>query len=994
MALGDGIRRNIFSVSAAERQRFVNAIVELNNRKFPGSRTDFPAGGVSYWFKMDEIHQATHVHGGPAFLPWHRELCNYFESLLREVDPDLSLHYWDWNQSIAPLFPLFGNTSGDAGEPWLSAKFYDPAAPGDNWRDESVHSNPFTPTWTGHYDLHSNPADPPKARARNVQTGTPPVGTGDWPSDSNFINAASFSDFDSLMQGPAGNAHSEAHSWLGLGNAHTSFRDPLVFLMHSNVDRLWAMWQTQPGHTDRLDPNQVYGTLGSDPEINEPLLPWAGTGPWPTRPWYTPENEQFTKTSKHPTVVRPPCYDTLPISPPAITLDTPSINFNDVPVGETAARAIVFTALSCDDLHFSITAGPTVLTGPPGTAFGTFPAPLGTSVVIPHISSVTPPKGRLWISYKGTADGDMATGTVTVHCNETGQDFVVNISANTIARLSVAVMLVLDQSGSMDWTAGIDATTKRIDVLHQAATQFVQLAQDSSRVGDGVGMVSFDHNAYPGIGVTRNNGTGFDLGPVATAIQNLHPAGATSIGNGVALGRSTLDPAMGYDRKAMVVFTDGLENTPLMIADVMGSINERTFAIGLGTAQQVSAGALTALANNTGGRLLLSGRLSPAIDDYFRLSKFFMQVLAGVQNSEIVTDPSGYIAPGMKVRIPFVLSDTDIDSTVILLTDLRAVRFMVETPDGVVMDPARAAALGATYATGTNLTYYRYTLPLPLGPHPAHAGTWHALLEVDETILKRLAHGNDKTMSALRSWMVHGIRYNVSVQAYSNLRMAAHLSQNSMEPGATLTVRTSLAEYGVPVDHRAGVYAEVEGPDGSSTTMLLAEIEPGSFEASMVAAIAGVYRFRVIAKGVTLRKVAFTREQLLTGSVVLGGNNPVSVGDPKRGHEMCDLLECLLRPEAFGRLLAEHKIDVDAVRKCIEQWCKGRELSPEEIRRREGIPAASSTGTPSVATATFTTEQIALVTEIVRRLQQTGGGLTHAAEIERAKPAGERPARS
>ena len=379
MALGDGIRRNILSISASERQRFVNAIVELNNRHFPGSRTDFPAGGVSYWFKMDEIHQATHVHGGPAFLPWHRELCNYFESLLREVDPDLSLHYWDWNQSISPLFPLFGNTSGEAGEPWLSAKFYDPAASGDNWRDETVHGNPFTPTWSGSYALHGNPADPPKNRARNVQTGTPPTGTGDWPSDSAFISALSYSDFDSLMQGPAGNAHSEAHSWLGLGNAHTSFRDPLVFLLHSNVDRLWAMWQTQPGHTDRLDPNQVYGTLGSDPEINEALQPWAGTGPWPTRPWYTPENLQFTKTCKHPTVVRPPCYDTLPISPPTFTLETPSINFNSVPVGETAARAIVFSALSCDDLHLSITAGPAVLTGPAGTSFGTFPAPLGTS---------------------------------------------------------------------------------------------------------------------------------------------------------------------------------------------------------------------------------------------------------------------------------------------------------------------------------------------------------------------------------------------------------------------------------------------------------------------------------------------------------------------------------------------------------------------------------------------------------------------------------------
>ncbi len=201
MALGDGIRRNILSVSAQERQRFVDAIVKLNQHHYPGSKTEFPAGGVSYWFKMDEIHQATHVHGGSAFLPWHRELCNYFESLLRQMDPDLSLHYWDWNDDISPLFPLFGNMNGQAGEPWLSAKFYDPSAPGDNWRDEIIHSNPFTPTWTGSYELHSNPAAPPKDRARGVQAGAPPVGQGDWPSDSDFINAASFADFTSLIMG-------------------------------------------------------------------------------------------------------------------------------------------------------------------------------------------------------------------------------------------------------------------------------------------------------------------------------------------------------------------------------------------------------------------------------------------------------------------------------------------------------------------------------------------------------------------------------------------------------------------------------------------------------------------------------------------------------------------------------------------------------------------------------------------------------------------------
>ncbi len=93
------------------------------------------------------------------------------------------------------------------------------------------------------------------------------------------------------------------------------------------------------------------------------------------------------------------------------------------------------------------------------------------------------------------------------------------IAANTIARPTVATMLVLDQSGSMDWLAGIDNHTKRMDVLHQAAGTFVQLLQRYP--GDGVGMVSFDHAAYPGAPVTQYSGGPFDLLAVQQAISAL-----------------------------------------------------------------------------------------------------------------------------------------------------------------------------------------------------------------------------------------------------------------------------------------------------------------------------------------------------------------------------------------------------------------------------------------------------------------------------------------
>jgi hypothetical protein len=55
MALLDGIRRNVATVSAQERARLRDAIVQLHQH-FVLARETIPTGGVSWWFKQDEIH--------------------------------------------------------------------------------------------------------------------------------------------------------------------------------------------------------------------------------------------------------------------------------------------------------------------------------------------------------------------------------------------------------------------------------------------------------------------------------------------------------------------------------------------------------------------------------------------------------------------------------------------------------------------------------------------------------------------------------------------------------------------------------------------------------------------------------------------------------------------------------------------------------------------------------------------------------------------------
>lgn len=313
MVFGDGIRRNITTVAQEERTRLKNAIIVLHTSfHYPGKRNDEITGGVSYWFKQDEIHAHTHVHECPAFIPWHREMVNRFEDLLREFDSQLSLHYWDWTTNPKPLFTqeFMGSASGDAGEPWLSAGFYVPGA-ADFRSDNS-------------FDPNNNPFDPPRTLTRHVKDGAPNTPQ----QDAEIITAADWPTFRDKLE----SAHNRAHGFIGgtIGNAHTSFRDPFVFLLHSNVDRLFAMWQRQPSHPERLDPNQVYGpetkSKGSgdveegEPEwgILSPLEPWAGpdaqtaeTGivanVQATRPWALPERMEELKDSRAVVIPRP--YD-------------------------------------------------------------------------------------------------------------------------------------------------------------------------------------------------------------------------------------------------------------------------------------------------------------------------------------------------------------------------------------------------------------------------------------------------------------------------------------------------------------------------------------------------------------------------------------------------------------------------------------------------------------------------------------------------------------
>ena len=377
MAFGDGIRRNIRTVTPHERARFKRALLALLGRSAAGVTSGGLAAGLSSWFEQDEIHQATPAHYGPELLPWLREQCNRFELLLREVDPELSLHYWDWNEDPRDLFAAV-SVPDRAG------------------------------SWAG-----------PRLK----------------PDDSEIIEAVNFQRMRALLERKRAEAY-EAYVGGTLAHARMSFRDPFVFPLHANVDRLFAMWQAQSGQGWRLDPAQVYG---SDSGLMGSLF----IEPWPSRPAARPwsdESSQPPKSYAHASVVAPPCYDTLPTEVIVDDVTNPGlvINFDDVYAGKTFARAASFQIFGCGNLTFSVTHGPT---GPYSVVTP------GGAVTVAHSPKLYQ-EARIWFGFRGeAADTAAPTGTVTIHCHETNQDFVFTLRANSIALPAAGVVLALDRPG-------------------------------------------------------------------------------------------------------------------------------------------------------------------------------------------------------------------------------------------------------------------------------------------------------------------------------------------------------------------------------------------------------------------------------------------------------------------------------------------------------------------------------------------------------------------
>jgi tyrosinase len=209
-------RKNQKDLSSGEWDAFVSAVNQMHGvgASAPAYR-DFVAVHVK---AMSGAGMAWRVHTmmgmvGRNFLAWHRQFLLQFERRLRKVEPTITLPYWDWIR-----------------DPKLPAALSKPAL---------LSSWSVTRKWDS--SLLPTKADVTALNARTT-----------------------FSSFQRVLEQIHNNVHLAVGGLDGEGtmSGANSPADPIFFLHHANVDRLWAEWQTKH---PRAKPSNFGETLQPKP---------------------------------------------------------------------------------------------------------------------------------------------------------------------------------------------------------------------------------------------------------------------------------------------------------------------------------------------------------------------------------------------------------------------------------------------------------------------------------------------------------------------------------------------------------------------------------------------------------------------------------------------------------------------------------------------------------------------------------------------------------
>ena len=211
---GSSVRVPWRSLSCSEQERFLSACRALKDS--------------GRWDELVYIHEASGAwgHEVPAFLLWHRWYMWVFERELQQISGScLTIPFWDWDRysSMATVFreDTFGTIFDTNGDEWACVT--DGIA-----RDWITAEN-----WGNRCLLRAFNGEP------------------NWDTESQLLTQIQTNPtFEVFSTEFEFGAHRQVHHWVGGAHAYWwAPDDPTFILHHSNVDRIFALWQNYHGHT-------------------------------------------------------------------------------------------------------------------------------------------------------------------------------------------------------------------------------------------------------------------------------------------------------------------------------------------------------------------------------------------------------------------------------------------------------------------------------------------------------------------------------------------------------------------------------------------------------------------------------------------------------------------------------------------------------------------------------------------------------------------------
>ena len=278
-------RRNAKDLTAEEKNAFTDAILALKSKPSPWTEGVTTYDQFVLWHRDAFDCDLMAAHMGPAFFPWHRMYLHLFEEQLREVDPSITLPYWDWTVDREidsylwqdDLMGGDGDPDGDyavvtgpfrAGE-WTITIFDET----DDEKFDHLIRNmgvgvmaPDLPTADqveeglaiAQYDAAPwNEQADPAASFRNYLEGWRDCGPSTCSTDgsTDFPNCTGAHDMhnrvhlwvsgEMIFSHEGG--HEEKAGPYGTMAWNSSPNDPVFFLHHANVDRIWSLWMARHG---------------------------------------------------------------------------------------------------------------------------------------------------------------------------------------------------------------------------------------------------------------------------------------------------------------------------------------------------------------------------------------------------------------------------------------------------------------------------------------------------------------------------------------------------------------------------------------------------------------------------------------------------------------------------------------------------------------------------------------------------------------------------